>query len=606
LDATLRLVESLGGEATVLRGANAAVEAVRYARARGVTKIVVGRPAPTRWRTLPLPTRSFVDEVVRESREIDVHVVSDHPTGATESTAPIRRRQPRYARVGPGYAAGVVVVATCALVAWFIFGHSQLADVAMVFLLGVIVVSMRFGYGPSLLAAVLSVLSFNFFFIPPYFSFAVANLRHTVTFAVMFFVAFVVSHLTKRIRDQADAARYRERQTASLYAISREIGLAHSQGALLESAVAHAREVFGAEIALWLPGAAGVLESVLPEPEKLANWGVDARLAQWCWVHDQQAGAGTETESSARSLYIPLKGSHGRVGVLALLLSDASRFLDPDEHQLFATFAGLVGPALERTKLADEARRARLRIETERLRNALLSSVSHDLRTPLGVVIGATSAFLEPRSPEDERSRRRLVETAHAEALRLNRLVGNLLDMTRLEAGALRVSRELHSLEEVVGAALNRLDDRLQGREIGTNIAADLPLVPFDSVLIEQVLINVIENATKYTPPGSPIDITALVREGSVEVEVADRGPGVPSYDAERIFDKFYRVREREGGGVGLGLTICRGIVSAHGGRIWVAERARGGASFRFTLPLRDPAGPGATAAMPTGNAGAQ
>jgi two-component system sensor histidine kinase KdpD len=333
-----------------------------------------------------------------------------------------------------GYAAAVATVTASTLVAWFVFGEAHLTDVVMVFLLGVVVVSMRFGYGPSLLAAVLSVLAFEFFFIPPLFSFAVSDLRHVVTFAVMFFVAVVISHLTK---------------------------------------------------------------------------------------------------------------------------------------------------------LAEEARRATLRAETEQLRNALLSSVSHDLRTPLAVVMGATSALLE-QAPKDEETRRVLVMTAHQEALRLNRLVRNLLDMTRLEAGALSIGKELQPIEEVVGAALTRLEDRLRDREVGTNIPSDLPLVPFDSILIEQVLINLLENAIKHTPPGTPIEVSAAVRDREIQVEIADRGPGVSKQDAERVFDKFYRAREREGGGVGLGLTICQGVVRAHGGHIWVEDRPGGGASFRFTLPLDD------------------
>jgi len=226
------------------------------------------------------------------------------------------------------------------------------------------------------------------------------------------------------------------------------------------------------------------------------------------------------------------------------------------------------------------------------MRNALLSSLSHDLRTPLGVVTGATSALLEEDAPKDDATRRALLQTAHEESLRLNRLVGNLLDMTRLEAGALNVHREAQPLEEVIGAALNRVDDRLRDRPVHTDVPEDLPLVPLDPVLLEQVLINLLENATKYTPAGSPIDLVARACGDHVVVGVDDRGPGVPSADAERVFDKFYRARPVEGGGVGLGLTICRGIIAAHGGRIWVEPRAGGGASFRFTLPLEKPALP--------------
>jgi two-component system sensor histidine kinase KdpD len=448
-----------------------------------------------------------------------------------------------------GYLAAIATVSATTLLGWFLFGELHLTDVVMVFLLGVVVVSMRFGYGPSIFTTVLSVLAFEFFFIPPLFSFAVTDLRHIVTFAVMFLVAFVISHLTKRIQDQADAARARERNAAMLYDASREIGLAYSREELLVSSSRHAREMFGADVAV-------VLQN------------------------------GTEREASLPpgAILVPLKGSRGPMAMLALLRDDPTPF-DRQERGLFEAFTALVGSALERTVLADEAQRATLRVETEQLRNALLSSVSHDLRTPLAVITGVTSTLLE-QPPEDEEKRKLLLNTAHEEALRLNRLVRNLLDMTRLDAGALGVRKEPQPLEEVVGAALNRLDDRLRDRTVATNIAEDLPLAPFDAVLIEQVFINLLENAAKYTPSGTPIDVGAAVGHHELEIEVADRGRGVAPEDAERIFEKFYRGHDREGGGVGLGLTICRGIVRAHGGRIWVQDREGGGASFRFTLPL--------------------
>jgi two-component system sensor histidine kinase KdpD len=582
----MRLVESLGGEAVTLRGEDAAAETVDYARKRNVTKIVVGKPTHPRWRDIV--RTSFLDEVVRLSREIDVYVITGQDTDGTSAGPPRpapEERKPGIELAGAAAAFGVVAVSTA--INWYFFGHDQLPDVVMVFLLGVLVVSMRFGYVPSLLAAVLSVIAFDFFFVPPYFSFAVSDLRHIVTFAVMFLVALVISHLTKRVRDQADAARHRERRTASLYALSRELGVAHGRERLIEVADRHIREVFGgARIAVLTPGAHGMLEPAFAEPGTLHPADKDLGVAEWVWLHQRPAGASTDTLPSARALFLPLKGARGRVGVLGIYPSAATRLDDPDERQLIDTFAGLVGSAIERTELAEEARRARLRVETEQLRNSLLSSVSHDLRTPLAVVTGATSALLEEDGPKDERVRRELLQTAHDEALRLNRLVRNLLDMTRLEAGALRVKKEPQPVEEVVGAALGRMEDRLHGREVHTNIPLDMPLVPFDSALIEQVLINLLENATKYTPAGTPIDVSAHVKGEDVEIEVADRGPGVDPNEHERVFEKFYRAREGEGGGVGLGLTICRGIVSAHGGRIWVDDRPGGGAAFRFTLPL--------------------
>jgi two-component system sensor histidine kinase KdpD len=592
----MRLVESLGGEPVTLRGEDGASETVRFARKRNVTKIVVGKPTHPRWRDVLRPP--FLDRLVRESREIDVYVISGLPS-AKPAPIPGDRPKRRSAFGDPfGYAAGISIVTVCAVSAWFFFGRREIADVVMVFLLGVVLVSMRFGYGPSLLAAVLSVVAFDFFFIPPYLSFAVSDFSHIVTFGVMFLVALVISQLTNRIRDQADSARGRERRTASLFALSRELGAAASQPALLKAATRHVNEVFDAKVALLLPAGEGgpgdrlaivhADEGTLLGSEDGVGKDKDMGVAEWVWSHQRPAGHGTDTLPMSSALCVPLLGSRGRVGVMALYPSAESRLDDPDERSLLHTIAGLIGSSLERTQLAEEARRASLRIETEQLRNALLSSVSHDLRTPLGVVTGATSALLEKDVPMDETMRRELLMTVHEEALRLNRLVRNLLDMTRLEAGAMKVQKDLQPLEEVVGSALDRMDDRLRGREVKTSIPSDLPLVPFDAILIEQVLINLLENATKYSPAGSPIDVRAVARQNEVEVEVADRGRGVARSDAERVFDKFFRVREGEGGGVGLGLTICRGIVNAHGGRIWVSEGDGGGASFRFTLP-RDP-----------------
>jgi two-component system sensor histidine kinase KdpD len=356
---------------------------------------------------------------------------------------------------------------------------------------------------------------------------------------------------------------------------------------LLQSAANHVREVFSAKVAVLMPSAGGALENVFADDDTLAaDDEKEIGVADWVWKHERAAGASTDTLPSSRALFVPLGGARGVVGVLALYSQNTKALADPDERQLIQTFAGIIGSAIERTVFADEARRARLRVETEQLRNALLSSVSHDLRTPLAVVTGAASALLDPNGPSEPSARHELLSTIHEEAERLNRLVRNLLDMTRLDAGALKMNKELQPIEEVVGSALNRVEDRLEGREVLTDLPDDLPLVPLDSVLIEQVLINLLENATKYTAPGVAIDISASATASAIEIIVADHGPGVPREDAERVFDKFFRRRESEGGGVGLGLTICRGIVTAHGGKIWLDDRPGGGAAFHFTLPL--------------------
>jgi len=594
LAAHMRLAEELGAEPVTIRGEKAAEEMVRFARKRNATKIVVGKPTHPRWRDLI--AQPFLDEVVRRSGDIDVFAVSG--LEAADGTTPERTRNdvggaiprddghPKQRRSLKGYFAAVFAVVASAVVAGTSFGRSQRTDIVMIFLLGVVVVSMRFGYGPALLAAAAGVVTFDFFFVPPYYSLAVSDFRHVVTFVVMFLVAGILSHLTTRIRDQADAARHRERRTASLYAISRELAAAQTLEAMLATGARHVHETFDAAVAVFLPTEGGPLRLEYTEPGSLREDGQDLGLAEWVWIHESPGGLGTDTLPTGRALFTPLKGARGRVGVLALVpKGDLMRLGDPEDRQLLGTFAGIIGSAIERAQLADEARRGRLRIETEQLRNSLLSSVSHDLRTPLAVVTGAAETLLGDSAPKDPGERRELLETIHEEGQRLNRLVRNLLDMTRLDAGAVRVNKELQPIEEVIGAALNRTEDRLDGRAVNTDVPRHLPLVPLDTVLIEQVLINLIENATRYSPAGTPIDIGAFVRDGSIQVEVADRGPGVAQQDAERIFEKFYRAREGAGG-VGLGLTICRGIVRAHGGRVWVETRSGGGASFRFTLPL--------------------
>jgi two-component system sensor histidine kinase KdpD len=578
----LRLAEQLGAEAITLKGDSAAQETVGCARARNVTKIVLGKPTHPRWRDFVSP--SFLDEIVRSSGDIDVYVISGDEAAAivpqTETGSP-PAIHPRT------YVASVATVAVATGIAWALFGRRQLADVVMIYLLGIIVVSMRFGYGPSVCAAVLSVLTLDFFFVPPYFSFAVSDLQHIVTFAVMFVVAVVVSNLTRRVRLQADAARYRERRTASLYNMTRELAATRATQNLASVAAQHVHDVFEAKVAILLRTPDGKLDNVATGDNSFVPDEKERGVVEWVWSHDKAAGRGTDTLPSARALYMPLRGAQGAVGVIGVLPSVADRLDDVEQRALVDVFANQIGSALDRAQLAEQAQRAHLQVEAERLRNSLLSSVSHDLRTPLSVITGSASALLESESALTPAARRDLIETVHEEALRLNRLVRNLLDMTRLESGAVRVAKEWQEIEGVVGAALSRLDDQLRGRNVDVRFPPDLPLVPIDAVLVEQVFINLLENAAKYSPKGSSIEIRAHPDEHNLVVEIADRGPGIPEDLVGKVFEKFYRLpREPGGGGAGLGLAICRGIVEAHGGRVWAENRDGGGTVFRFTLPI--------------------
>src|SRR5256712_3116955 len=456
---------------------------------------------------------------------------------------------------------------------------------------------MRCGRGPAIWASVLSVAAFDFFFVPPYLTFAVADMAYLVTFTVMLFVALVISPLTIRLRQQADAARQRERRTASLYAMIRELARMRSVDDLLQGAARHVGAVLESQVALLLPQASGRLS---PWPRGTGEESSDAveramfvpgareeGIAQWVYDHQHMAGLGTTTLVSAEALYLPLVAARGTVGVLGVLPSRPRGVLPPARDALLEPFPSQTALALGRALLAEEAQQAQLQVETERLRNSLLSSVSHDLRTPLTAITGATSTLLEEDGRLDAPTRRELLHTVHEEADRLNRLVSNLLAMTRLESGAIQVHKEWQPLEEVVGAALTRLEAPLRDHPLTTHLPADLPLVPLDSVLIEQVLINVLDNAIKYTPHGSPLSLSAWTTDGAVTVEVADQGPGLPPGEEQRVFEKFYRAqRPGESSGAGLGLTICPGIIEAHGGHMWAENRPGGGAGVRLTLPL--------------------
>ena len=424
----------------------------------------------------------------------------------------------------------------------------------MVYLLGIIVVSMRFGYSSSLLATFLSVLLVDFFFVPPYFSFAVSDFQHVVTFAVMFVVALVISGLTKRIRDQAAAARFREQRTASLYALTRELAGMRATENLAKVAAKHLNEVFDAKVAVLLGGHDGALANAARGELSFVLDAKEQAAAEWVWTHDKPAGAGTDTLPASAAMYLPLREARGRIGVLGIAARDARRFVDPEQRALLAVFAAQVASALERARLAEDAQQIQLQMETERLRSSLLSSVSHDLRTPLAVITGAASALLRPEDAVAQATRRDLLETISEEAERLNRLVRNLLDMTRIASGAIKVAKEWQPLEEVVGAVLNRLEDALGHRHVEVRLPADLSLVPIDAVLIEQVLINLLENAIKYTPqegPGSTIELSARMEGSAVVVEVADHGPGIPADHVDKISKRFsplLGVNRSEGG----------------------------------------------------------
>jgi two-component system sensor histidine kinase KdpD len=591
LTQTLRLAQQLGAEVVTLSGASPSEALLAYARTRNVAKILVGKSQRPRWRELVFG--SPVDELIRHSGVIDVYVISGEadeqppaPSLALEPSSPAR-----------AYVWAAAVVVCCTLLAELAHPTFELTNLVMFYLLGVLLVALRIGRGPAIVASVLSVASFDFFFVQPYLTFVVSDSQYLLTFAVMLSVALVISTLTTRLRQQAEGAIAREQRTAALYRLSRELAAVRSIEQVLAAVVQMVSETFGSAVVLLLPVREGRLQpwgtatgwwgSQISEPMVFAPDARDRGVAQWVYERGELAGLGTSTLPSAGGVYVPLRAAHGTVGVLGLKPRVGRQRLTPEQQALLDAFASQTALAIERIRLVQEAQAAQIQAETERTRAVLFSSVSHDLRTPLATISGAAATLSDDSEQLAPPERRELAQMIADQAGRLTRLVRNLMELARLESGALPLRTEPQAMEEVVGAALTRLEGPLGERPVELDLPDSLPLVPLDAVLFEQVLINLIENALRYTPADSPIALSARAEADSLTLSVADRGPGIPAGDEERVFEKFYRAPGATAdGGVGLGLAICRAIVSAHGGRIWASSLPSGGAQFQIRLPL--------------------
>ncbi|HEY5527956.1 MAG TPA: sensor histidine kinase KdpD [Thermoleophilia bacterium] len=582
----VQLAERLGAETATLSGDDVAEEIVDYARAQNATKIVIGKTAEPRWRRML--RGSVVDDLLELSAGIDVYVIQ----GAPEPHAQAVRARPRFSRpVTPsGYLWALGAVVTAGLIAW-IFKALGLAETnqAIMFLLAVAVVAARFGLGPGIASAIVGVLAFDFFFVPPRLTFAVQDVQYLITLVVMLAVALLAGTLAARVRRQVRTARSRERRLEALYRLSRELSAVSGAHQLAATAEREVSAMFGSAVVIYLPHSGTRLEPVVSSTRDSPVGHREIAVATWTFEHGELAGNGTDTLPDAEYLNLPMITPRATAGVLAVAPPEGEALLSPDNRQLLETVATQIGLAIERDELAEQTRCALVEMETERLRSSLLSSVSHDLRTPLAVISGASSTLLELGEGGDKATREELLREVLEESNRLARLVDNLLSMTRLDAGSIQVEKQWYPLEDVIGSAIGRLRKELAGRKVNKLLPPDLPLVPLDGVLIEQVLVNLMENAVRYTATSTPIDISAYRERGEVVIAVADRGPGLAEGEEERVFDKLFRgsassaTTER---GVGLGLAIARAIVEAHGGRIWAENREGGGARFAFALPL--------------------
>ncbi len=584
----LRLAESLGAETVTLDGPSPAETLIEYAQTRHATRVIVGAPKRRGWRAVLRPSASV--QLVTNARGFDVITVA-----TTEHTAVRPAAGTNYSDSGRlipwvRYGWAVATTAICTGLAFTMYHSFELSNLVMIYLLGATIAALRLGRGPSALTAFLNVAAFDFFFVPPRFTLAFSDAQYFLTFGVMLLVALVIGNLVASVRQQTRVAGARERRTALLYAMSRELTATRGLGNMAQVAVRHVAEVFQCHAVILLPDTEGKLHHPRERPLEQSFRSADLAVAQWVTDHGKQAGLGTDTLPAATGLYVPLGDERQRLGVLAVLPSNPRRVLLPEQHHLLETFAGQVGLALERARLAESAEESNLARERESLRNTLLASISHDLRTPLAVIAGAGGALAERGALLDEATRVSLARSIEAKATEMSGLVSNVLDLMRFESGQIVTRRDWQSLDDLVAMALQSLEERLAAHPVELRIPQDLPHVFVDATLIVQVFSNLFDNIAKYTPPGTPVAISAVVDGQFVRVTVDDDGPGLPPGDPARLFDKFQRgSQEGTAVGVGLGLAICRAIVSAHGGDITARRREEGGSRFELTLPATEP-----------------
>ncbi len=587
----LRLAQELGAEIVTLSGESLTATLISYARTRNVTKLVVGRSIRSAWKRWLSP--GVAEIIANQSIDMDLYIVghekSDNIKPGRENRrdlveAPHQRSKPLHYLMAFGLCV-LVTATTSGLLKFF-----DPANVVMLYIAAVLIITVKLGRGPGIFASFVSVAAFDFFFVEPYLSFSINDTQYLFTFFIMLALTLAASGLTASLSYQARISRYRETRAAALYALSKELAAGLMVPNIIDTATAHVSGLFPGKLAYLLPDGEDkvhLLGSEAPPPCWLEH--PDLGIAQWVYDHQEPAGLLTQTLPSTTAIYLPLKAPLRTRGVLALQPDHPSQISQPEQYQLLETCAAQIALALERVHFFEVARDALVNMESERLRNSILSAISHDLRTPLTIIVSLAST-LHAGAHLSDQERTRLTESIHEEALRMISLVVNLLDMARLQAGGLRLNQQWQPIDEVIGTSLRATTRALARHNIVTDIPADLPLVSFDAVLIERVLCNLLENAAKYTAPGSTIVIGATLDASRLVVSVSDNGPGLPKGMEQRIFDMFARgEKESTTPGVGLGLAICRAIVEAHGGRITACNLPAGGARFTFTLPAGEP-----------------
>jgi two-component system sensor histidine kinase KdpD len=586
---TLRLAEALGGDPVTIPSADRRIadDVIGYAQANNVTQIVIGKSTRTRW--FEILHGSVVHDLVRRSGNISVHVIA----GETITGEPIPKKTVRVAEraeaVDPRpYLVALLTVAVAVGVGVLLWPWIGVENIGLVFLTAIVGIAVRFGLWPSLLASVVSALCYNFFFTEPYYAFTISDPKDIV--AVVFFtiVALVVSNVAARARTQAVAATARARTTDLLYSFSRKLAGVGTLDDVLWATAYQTALMLKVRVVILLPQDGSIaVKAGYPPEDRLDD--ADIAAAKWAWQNNRSAGRGSDTLPGAKRLFLPMRTGRGAIGVIGIDSDKPGPLVTPDQRRLLDALIDQSALAIERVRLVEDLERAKRTAEADRLRSALLTSISHDLKTPLAAVLGAAGTLRDLSSALSDGEKADLLATIVDEAERLNRFISNLLDMTKLESGAIVPNTARHDMGEIVGSALRRASKILAHHRVELELAADLPMVDLDAVLFEQVLFNLLDNAAKYSPDHTTIRIQSWRDRDSICLQVLDEGDGIPPTEVEHIFDKFYRVEKGDQvrAGTGLGLAISRGFVEAMHGTITAANRTdRTGAVFAIRLPI--------------------
>ena len=596
INRNLRLAEELGGKTMLVVGKNLTEEILEAARSNNVSAIVIGKPRHSRiWDFIH---GSVVDALIRKSGGINVYVIQNtkDPDGDGSVKTGITTAASESNEVSVfQYIGGLSMALGVTVISWLFQSQIEIVNIALLYLLPVFFTAFWWGRLPAYATAFACVLAYDFLFVPPIFTFTVYDIRYVWSFIIFLLVSFFIGGQTEQLRSEAKIARQREKSIRALYAFSREIAAVVDLNRIVQEMAAHMGENLGRPTRVLLPDNKDVLTirgyyDIFHNNENVMETAFsedEYAVADWAYRHGQAAGRSTETLPGGQYLYVPLMSGNSAIGVFGVKLSRQN--VTPEERQLINTWIGFAAIAIERVKLTEQARQAALLVEADKLRTALLNSISHELRTPLSAIVGASSMLLETGVIYDEKTRQELLESIQEGSRRMERVVVNLLDTARIENDMLHLRHDWCDIEDVVGAALRRLRETAAKYVIKTALSSDMGLFRADCVLLEQVLVNLVDNAMKYSSLGSSIIIAAAQEEEYIKLAVMDEGTGIDKEDLPYIFEKFYRAKQSQKvEGIGLGLSICKTIVEAHGGKIWAENRPSGGISVQFTLPIQD------------------